>query len=408
MTLPATTRDAVAVDAPSILYAAPACLLDPTSGASLSIRTLLAGIAARGSRAAALQAMVFDAPEGGERVRAVAEQHPDRAAIETEVDGVRHLILRTASTDRGAMTSVEEQAFYRRFRREIAERRPDFVLTWGSMLLERAIVTAAHRAGIPVVFYLVNPQYRSNEAFEDVSLIVTDTEATARLYRERNGLQVTAVGKFVDPAPVKAAKRDPQVYTFVNPAVPKGASLFVALAARARRELPQARFLVIEGRGRWLPALRALGHRADELQNVEVIGPQRDMRAVYARTRALLLPSLWHESGARVIVEALINGIPVLASDTGGSAELLGDGGFLFPVPQAVRDHPQRPVDDAVIEPWLATLARLQDDEGFYALCCERAQRAAQAHAAERSVQRLLDALAPLRAPRDAGPSIDR
>lgn len=399
---------ATAAPVPSVLYAAPACLFDPTSGASLSIRTLLGGIAGRGGRVAALQAMVFDAPEGGERVRALAAQHPEHRAIESEVDGVRHLILRTASTDRGAMTSVEEQAFYRRLRRELAERRPDFVLTWGSMLLERAIVEAARRVGIPVVFYLVNPQYLSNEAFEGVSLIVTDTDATARLYRERNGLDAVAVGKFVDPAPVTAPRRDPRVYTFVNPAVPKGASLFVALAARARSELPHARFLVIEGRGRWLPALRALGHRADDFPNVEVIGPQRDMRAVYARTRALLLPSLWHESGSRLIVEALINGIPVLASDTGGSAELLGDGGFLFPVPQAVREHPQRPVDDTVIEPWLAMLARLQDDDAFYAQCCDRARHAAQPHAPERSVQRLLDALAPLRAPRDAGPSAER
>ena len=48
---------------------------------------------------------------------------------------------------------------------------------------------------------------------------------------------------------------------------------------------------------------------------------------------AVLLPSLWHESGARVIVEAQVNGIPVLASDTGGSAELIGRGGRVFPVP---------------------------------------------------------------------------
>jgi len=384
------TAEAPTVGRParSILYASPFNLFDVTSGASLSIRTLLAGLVGAGWRAAALQAMIFDSPEGGERVRAIANQHPDKKFIETEVDGVRHVIARTVATSRGAMTSAEEQGYFHRLRSEIARHRPDMVMLWGNMLLERAIVALARSAGIPTVFYLANPQYRSNDAFAGFSLVVTDSEATARLYRERNGIQAVPVGKFIDARAVKAAQRVPKYFTYVTPAIPKGIAVFAALAARARAQLPGVRFLVVEGRGKWADALGSVGYSPDEFPNVEVLGAQRDMRRVYAQTRALLLPSLWHESGARVIPEALLNGIPVLAADTGGSAELLGDGGFLFEVPRAVREHPTRRVADDVVEPWLREIGRLAGDEAFYAQACGRAERAAAAHELSRSVGR--------------------
>ena len=42
-----------------------------------------------------------------------------------------------------------------------------------------------------------------------------------------------------------------------------------------------------------------------------------------------MVPSQWEEAFGRVIVEAQINGIPVLASDVGGIPEALGHGGVL-------------------------------------------------------------------------------
>ena len=44
--------------------------------------------------------------------------------------------------------------------------------------------------------------------------------------------------------------------------------------------------------------------RARRLPNIEWIASTRDMRAVYARSRTLLMPSLWEESYGRTVVEA--------------------------------------------------------------------------------------------------------
>jgi glycosyltransferase involved in cell wall biosynthesis len=54
-----------------------------------------------------------------------------------------------------------------------------------------------------------------------------------------------------------------------------------------------------------------------------------DMRDVYRRTRVLLVPSQFLETFGRVILEAQINGIPVVASDVAGIPETVGEGGIV-------------------------------------------------------------------------------
>lgn len=44
----------------------------------------------------------------------------------------------------------------------------------------------------------------------------------------------------------------------------------------------------------------------------------------------VLVPSLWWESSSRVIVEAMINSIPIIATNRGGISETLGKCGFLI------------------------------------------------------------------------------
>jgi glycosyltransferase involved in cell wall biosynthesis len=57
----------------------------------------------------------------------------------------------------------------------------------------------------------------------------------------------------------------------------------------------------------------------------------RGMKSVYRDTRILLMPSQVEEAAGRVITEAQMNGIPVIASNLGGIPETIGDGGVLLP-----------------------------------------------------------------------------
>jgi glycosyltransferase involved in cell wall biosynthesis len=178
----------------------------------------------------------------------------------------------------------------------------------------------------------------------------------------------------------------------------KGVSLFMPLARLAAQECPQVRFLVVQSRGRWGNALQLLKFKPDDFPNVKVIGHQLDMRPVYASTRALLVPSLWHESGARVIAEAQLNGIPILASNTGGSAELVGRGGTIFDVPEEMKDKKATVASAQVVRPWLEEIKRLWRDPAYYEAMCRQVEAEAVHHDLERNTQRFIQAVSPANA----------
>lgn len=58
--------------------------------------------------------------------------------------------------------------------------------------------------------------------------------------------------------------------------------------------------------------------------------PQQDMEEIWKKTRILLVPSIAQEAFGRVIVEAHIRGIPVIAHDIGGISEAMNGVGILL------------------------------------------------------------------------------
>lgn len=383
---------------PSILYCVPANILDISSGAALSQRTLMIALAQKGFRAVALQATVFDSVHGGEHIMKAAEAAKDKKILRSMTYGVEHIIIRTKGTRRGEMNCSEQELYLQRFRAEIKLRKPDMVFMWGGMLLEMTMMREAREAGVPVIFYLVNGGYKNKETFKYVSQVVTDTEATAKLYKERMGLDCKVVGKFIDPGLVKAkVDRRPNFITFINPSFEKGVSVFMPLAKLAAKECPEIKFLVVQSRGRWANALHQLKFKHEEFPNVKVIGHQTDMRPVYASTRTLLLPSLWHESGARVIAESQLNGIPILASNTGGSAELVGQGGKIFDLPELVKEKKtELHVTEDDLRPWLEEIKRHWHDADYYAQMCKQVEIEAAQHDISRNADRFVKAVGPM------------
>ena len=382
---------------PRILFASPMCSLDISSGAAMSMQALLASLASRGYRARALEAQLFDSDHGGEHVAHAAEGTDLEAhrVLHTVVSGVEHLMVRTKARLRLEMTAGEQELFIRCYREELQRRRPDMVLLWGDMLLERALMREARALGIPVVFYLVSGNYKSRDTFRDVSVIVTDTQATADLYRERLGLDCKPIGKFIDPVAFKAAQRNPTYITFINPAFEKGVNVFMPLAKLAAREAPDIKFLVVQSRGRWDTALQALKYKRDDFPNVTILGQQQNMKPVYSATKALLVPSVWYESGGRVVVEALMNGIPVLASGGAGPAELAGEGGIVFDLPPVVNDNRQERATEAVVRPWLEEIRRIWKEPQYYGELVAKANKEALKHDLQRNTDRFVAAVEP-------------
>ena len=90
------------------------------------------------------------------------------------------------------------------------------------------------------------------------------------------------------------------------------------------------------------------------------------MRGVYAQARVLLMPSVWEEAFGRTVIEAQLNGLPVLASNRGALPETVGNGGLTL--------DPHAPV-----EVWAEAL---RDVLARHASFSAAAQHRALAHAA--------------------------
>jgi glycosyltransferase involved in cell wall biosynthesis len=206
------------------------------------------------------------------------------------------------------------------------------------------MVLAALATGKPTAVYLHNVethQLGGTLVPDPAILYLSNSDFTAQRWRALCGIDSTVVPPLVLPERYFVSTRGDRVL-FVNPTPIKGVEIMFALAAAC----PDIPFLVSESWG-LDPNWRAYClNRAAVLPNIEWSGPTRDMRPVYARSRTLLMPSLWEEAFGRTVVEAQINAIPVVASNRGALPDTVGAGGVLVDA-HAPIDHWARALREA-------------------------------------------------------------
>jgi glycosyltransferase involved in cell wall biosynthesis len=86
------------------------------------------------------------------------------------------------------------------------------------------------------------------------------------------------------------------------------------------------------------------------------------------------MPSLWYEGFGLIVMESMLRGIPVVASDSGGLVEAKHGTGYVIPVQTIERYEPvfdehsmPRPIireNDSA--PWVAALRELLNDRSAY------------------------------------------
>ena len=143
-------------------------------------------------------------------------------------------------------------------------------------------------------------------------------------------------------------------------------AVFARIAVVLNERRPDIPLLVVEGRGT-SDALAKLPIDLSGLTNLNRMANTPDPRDFYRVSRAVLVPSLWRESLGRVPMEALANGIPVLASDRGALPETLGDAGFVFAIPERFGPSTLEIPTAREVAPWVAVLEKLWDDPEFEA-----------------------------------------
>ncbi len=265
-------------------------------------------------------------------------------------------------------------------RQEIREFQPDWVLVSSEDLGHGLLREARHSARGRVVYLAHTPQF-----FPFGPASWNPDREGAELVAEAAG--VVAIGHHMADYIARSLGRDaavvhPPIYgagpfadygnfvsglvTMINPCAIKGLPIFLETAAR----LPEIEFGVVPGWGTTADDRHAI----ERLPNVRFLPNARNIDEVLARTRVLLMPSLWYEGFGLIVMESMLRGIPVVASDSGGLVEAKHGTGYVVPVKTIERYEPvfdehsmPRPVvprnDPA---PWVAALRELLGDRAAY------------------------------------------
>jgi glycosyltransferase involved in cell wall biosynthesis len=169
--------------------------------------------------------------------------------------------------------------------------------------------------------------------------IVTITDALRRFVVDEVGIpaaKVETIHYGLDDLPAPWGE---------NPAdgVPAGARILLSIARlieqkgvdvaiRALASLPEDTVLVVLGEGAERPALEALAHRLGVADRVFLRGREPDVAAWLRRASVLVHPARWEGFGMGVL-EAMLAGLPLVASRVSSLPELIveGETGILVP-----------------------------------------------------------------------------
>lgn len=303
----------------------PVHLLVVADGVDRSEAAIFAGL-----QRAGLRLRVLHAPEVPASASAVLRE----AGIPAAPLKVRHRL------DFGAV---------RRLRRELAEQPCDLVYAPINRTLAVALLATRHHQ-VPVIGYRGTTGHLSRwdpaswltYFHPRLSHVVCVSEAV-REYLLSTGLppaRLTRIYKGHDPAWYAPREPDPPL------PVPTPGSLQVCFAGRIR-PVKGIRYLL--DALRWIPpeesvtlvlagsvdepAVRRRLARGGWAHRVVALGHRRDATALIGKSDILVMPSVAREGLPRAVVEAMAQGVPVVASGVGGLPEIVLDGetGLIVP-----------------------------------------------------------------------------
>lgn len=362
---------------PKLLFLSESCLFDQSSGAAHSARAMLHALAAAGWDVQAATLNLCD----GNREYPLTDQLPNLAgaavgqAISVDDGPVLHEIMLAQSTQIAKLRPWDFRAFHQMALARLRAFRPDIVLTYCSAA-SYPLLANAQRLGAQTVFYVANPGVikAADLQLSYVDHVIAPSQWLADLCAAKLYLPTHVVGDIVqsgftgqhNATPQRIAARADRYVTMVNPAASKGGLFFINIAAQMATLAPQVKFRAIESR--WMRQNWAdLGVSAADLDRIDWHPHSTDMAAIYADAALLLAPSLADEASGRVIFEAMLSGLPVLAMRNGGIPEQVGEGGILFDLPADLAQNHLAPPDKADLIRWAQFIKVLMENDALYA-----------------------------------------
>ncbi len=344
-------------------------------------RCLLEGLAGQGHQCLALTRALTRSHDGPNEIRQFRQEMQVRGLNVSEIEP-DILAYESGGVHVEAINCPDAESRGRYIERRVRAYQPDWVLVADDkrrFLMAAAAAAAPDRilALVQTIIQLpfgpvsVDESPAQTRLLHRARAIIVVSQYLQDYVREHGGMEshlfrapVYGPGPFPD-----LARQDAGFVTMINPCQLKGVAIFLALA----QAFPHVRFAAVPTWG----ADQALLQQLQELPNIELLEPADNIEEILGQTRILLVPSLWPETFGNVAPEAMLRGIPVLASNLGGLPEAKLGVEYLLPVTPACRhgNHYEFPPQD--IQPWSQALARLLGDKGHYEDCSRRSRAAA-------------------------------
>lgn len=364
--------------------------LYPWAGANKANKMLMEWMAEKGHECRVINPLL--SPPGYNEHEYIEEKC---AANEMEFmessDSLTHVRVRGVD----AYTVTSEFKIISFIRSTIEEFRPDVTLvsdTQPYILLEtvtelktKAVFIAHSQSTLPFGPDSFEEDPAKIELFQKLSGIISVSRFLDSYFRQWAGVGTRVIyfpSYGPGPFPYLGNFENPYV-TVINPSALKGFCIFRELA----RRLPDVQFAAV-------PTWATAEEEIEEMRmapNITILKPSEDINDIYRNTKVFLMPSLWGESFGQVVVEAMLRGIPVIASEVGGLPEAKLGLDYLLPVEQ-IQEYStanslmgsvaQPVVPEQDLEPWVQALERLVTDPQEYRILSEASyEKAAQFHA---------------------------
>jgi glycosyltransferase involved in cell wall biosynthesis len=194
--------------------------------------------------------------------------------------------------------------------------------------LQRGIQRFCYRIGTGVV---------ANAGSLREALIKDEHLSPDRVWAIPNGLDLQAFDAQTSQSRYPKADKGLRIAVVANLRPEKGHRVFLEAVSSLAPQHPHVKFL-IAGDGPMRETIEAHIEQHNLKDRVHLLGAIRDIPAFLASLDGLVLPSITNEGFPNAVMEAMAASLPVVATDTGGTRDLVVDGetGYVVP-PQDAR-----------------------------------------------------------------------
>lgn len=286
---------------------------------------------------------------------------------------------------------------------KVKQENPDWVMI-SAEDPSQTLLNAAFEAAPDKVIYLAHtpqmfpfgvesmyPGEKRTQTIGKSRLIVTISDFVADYIRSNTGFEVLVnhPPHFGEGPYDKIADFDNKYVLTMNPCGVKGIDIFVGLA----EAFPNVSFAYVPGWGTTPSDVS----RMEKIPNITQLNNEPDLNDLLKQAKLLLMPTLWSEGFGMATVDAMLRGIPVLASDYGGLKEAKLGTDFSIPITPIQgftgeldeNSLPQAILPKQDLTPWTAAIQELCFDKESYEKQVEVAYRKSHDFISNLSIDKL-------------------